>query len=100
MAQRRRWRRRTPTSVERHPATGERVNDLTSAQLQQRLVSDAVKGYPEAETMDVSGLYLIWQVAALQRIARLDGIKLDDAYVRVRTEAASLGATMPSAPGS
>lgn len=76
---------------EAHPATGERVHDLSSADLQHRLVQDAVTG---------TATPLAWAVAAYLRIAALDRISADDAYVRVRQEVGSLGGVMPDAPGS
>lgn len=89
-AQRRRARAAQP-APDRHPADGTRVHDLNSLQLKSRLVRDAVSG---------NATPLEWFVAACQRIAHLDGITLDAAYLRVRQEVASLGGVMPDAPGS
>lgn len=75
----------------RHPLTDERVHDLTSAQLQQRLVTDAVAGHATP---------LEWAVAAYMRIAELDGLSFDGAFLRVREEVGAMGGIMPSAPGS
>lgn len=75
----------------RHPVTDERVHDLSSQQLRARLVQDAVKGVATP---------LAWAVAAYMRIAHLDQVTEDQAYVQVRQEVAGLGAVMPGAPGS
>jgi hypothetical protein len=75
----------------RHPLTDERVHDLSSAQLRSRLVQDAAGGI--ATPME-------WAVNAYIRIAALDGISKDAAWLSVRQEIESLGAVMPEAPGS
>lgn len=87
------WRRRLarrPLPVDAHPRTGQKPQHLTSAQLRARLVTDAVDGYPTP---------LLWLVAACERISRLDGISVDDAYAQVRSEVAARGGVMPGAPG-
>lgn len=81
MAQRRRHQ-----SIDVHPRTGKRIKDLSSVELHQTLVSDAVQGI---ETP------LWWAVAAYRRIGRLDKISDDAAYLRVEAEVRSLGAFMP-----
>lgn len=89
MNRRQRRRRGIPASG-RHPISGERVHDLDSAQLRRRLVEDAVGGRAAP---------LEWEVNAFLRIAHLDGITEDAAYLSVRQEVASLGGVMPGAPG-
>lgn len=87
MAKRRPWTRRQ--AQDRHPRTGQKLHELTSAQLQQTLVTDALTGY---ETP------LPWFVAACRRIARLDRISEDEAFLRVRDEVTALGGFLPGAP--
>jgi hypothetical protein len=41
-----------------------------------------------------------WAINAYIRIAMLDGISKDAAFLAVRQEVASMGAAMPEAPGS
>lgn len=89
MNRRQRRRRGLPASG-RHPITGERVHDMTSAELRRRLVEDAVGGRAAP---------LEWEVNAFVRIAHLDGIDYDAAFLSVRQEIAALGGTMPGAPG-
>lgn len=88
--ERRRRRARLPKPG-RHPVTDERVHDLSSTQLRERLVKDAVSG--QATPLE-------WAVAAYLRIASLDGCSTDSAYLQVRQEVAGLGVVMPGAPGS
>lgn len=88
MAKRRRPKAPKPG---RHPMTGERPGDLDSATLRRRLVEDATAGRATPPE---------WFLAAVTRIARLDGLSLDGAYLQVRQEVASLGGVMPEAPGS
>lgn len=77
--------------ADRHPRTGERVHDLTSAQLEARLVQDAAAGYATP---------IEWAFNAYVRIASLDGISKDAAFLRVRQAIAELGVPLPDAPGS
>lgn len=91
MNRRERRKRKLPPAG-RHPTTGQRPHDMTSDELRTRLVDDAVVG---VETP------LEWALNAYLRIAQLDGIGFDAAYIQVRQQAASLGVvTMPGAPGS
>lgn len=83
-------RKRKP-NPEAHPLTGKRPQDLSSAELQAQLVSDAVAGLTTP---------LPWFVAACDRMARLDRCTPEDAYQRVRREVSGLGGFMPNAPGS
>jgi len=87
---RRARRRRGLPSSGRHPITGERVHDMDSAQLRRRLVEDALGG--RAAPIE-------WEINAFARIAALDGIGHDAAYLSVREEVAALGGVMPGAPG-
>ena len=87
---RRQRRRRGLPSSGRHPVTGERVHDLDSGQLRRRLVEDALGGRAAP---------LEWELNAFVRIAKLDGIDHDAAYLSVRQEIASLGGVLPGAPG-
>ena len=73
-------------TVGRHPKTGKTVDELSSLELRQTLVTDALAGYPTD---------LAWFVAACQRIAERDGITQDEACVQVEQEVASLGGFMP-----
>ena len=72
--------------VGRHPHSGKLVDELSSIELRQQLVTDALRGYPTD---------LAWFVAAIQRIAERDNIDQDDALVQVEQEVGSLGGFMP-----
>jgi hypothetical protein len=75
-----------PRTVGPHPKTGKLVDSLSSTQLRQQLVEDALAGYPTD---------LAWCTAAYKRIAERDSIPLDDAIREVWEEVRSLGGFMP-----
>jgi hypothetical protein len=75
-----------PRTVGPHPKTGKLVDSLSSTELRQQLVEDALAGHITD---------LDWFTAAIQRIAEREHISNNDAIEEVWAEVASLGGFLP-----